>query len=196
MSARIPPGSAEIWIQFNLAGDPEAMYCSLGVELAVGQAANQTATDNVLNAATASVRPVVSSDLTVGPGHMIWGQDGGDLRIDGTASPLAGTGAAGAVPVNTGLLVRKLTASGGRRNRGRMTIPGLPEGNVGGTGGLTTAFHATAVTAMNDLMADLIATSEVAALLLFHDTSPFTPTTITALEPQTKAATQRRRMRP
>jgi hypothetical protein len=196
MSARIPPNFAEVWTQFNVTGDNENMYVALGVDLAVGVAANQTDTDVLLAAALGALRPMVSSDYTLGPGHVIWGQDGGDIRIDGTASPAAGTSSAGGAAPNCAVLVRKLTAAGGRRGRGRMYVPGPPDGSVNPNGDLSTAYKTTCTTQVNALLSNMVALVQVDACVLFHDTSPFTPTTITSLEVQNKIATQRRRLRP
>lgn len=196
MSARIPPGYAEAWLRFNTASDPENMYCALGLQLASGQTGTQTLTNSIDSTATAALDNITSSEHTLGPGHVIYGQDGGDLRIDSTNSPVTGAAGTNALTVNTAVLVRKLTASGGRRGRGRMYLPGAPESVFSTAGNMTTGTQATHQTALDNLMTTLIALAGVDGLCLFHDTAPFTPTPITSLEVQLKAATQRRRMRP
>lgn len=196
MSARIPPGFAEVWVQFGRSDDPEPMYIALGVNLAAGVGASQAAADSILAAVPPGLDNMISTDYGIGPGHVIFGQDGGDIRIDGTATPVAGTQAGTALPQNCAVLFRKLTAVGGRRGRGRGFIPGIPEGNVTPNGSLTTAYRTTAIAAVQQVLTDLVATAEVTSLQLFHDTAPFQPTLITSLEVQPVIATQRRRLRP
>lgn len=196
MSARIPPGFAEIWTQYNQAADPEPMFTAIGVELASGVAPSSDLVQALTSIADGAIDNIVSSELTIGPGYMVFGQDGGDLRIDSPNPPVAGLNGPNALTINTAVLVRKLTASGGRRGRGRMYIPGLPEGNVATAGNITPSVVPTLQTAIDSLLTNLVAHASVERCVLFHDTAPFTPTTITSLEVQRKVATQRRRLRP
>lgn len=196
MSAKIPPGFAEIWIQFNLAADPEPMFCALGVDLAPGTVPNQAEADAMLSSVSLNVRPIVSSDATVLPGHVIYGNDGGDIRVNGTGNATAGTGAAAALPNNCAVLLHKRTAAGGRRGRGRMYVPSPAESSVGSTGNLVAAFVTTCNAAAAAMRSDLIGLPTIDDVVLLHDSAPFTPTVITALEPAARIATQRRRLRP
>lgn len=183
-------------MQFNVSGDAENMYTALGVKLAAGVTPTQAVTDSLIAAMRLPMLPFVSSDYVFGPGHMIWGQDGGDIRIDGSASLVNGTAGAGPLAPNSGVLIRKLTALGGRRQRGRMYIPGTPEGSVSAAGFLTGAYLTTVTTGADPIRTGLRNTAEVEEVVLLHNVAPFTPTTITSLEGQTKIATQRRRLRP
>jgi hypothetical protein len=196
VSARIPPGFAEVWTQLNVSGDQEAMYFSLGVDLAVGVGATQTAADNLLIAVRDAIDNVVSNLYTLGPGHVLFGQDGGDIRIDGTTAPVAGVGAGEPLPPNCAVLYRKNTTAGGRRGRGRFFVPGAPESSVDKVGTLLGSYMVIAQAAGVNIINNVTATAEAEGLVLFHDTAPFTPTPITALEPQSRLATQRRRLRP
>ena len=196
MSARIPPGFAEVWIRWNSTVDPEPMFCAIGVDLAAGVGATATVTNLLDQTVNLAMDGATSSDLTLGPGHTIYGQDGGDIRIDSANAPIAGVLGANALPANCAVLTRKLTASGGRRGRGRMYSPGIPETSVGFAGTYAAGVQATLQTALDLLRTNLIALAEVEDVVLFHDSAPFTPTPITSLEVQPKIATQRRRMRP
>jgi len=98
-------------------------------------------------------------------------------------------------PNNAAVLVNKVTAGGGRRNRGRMFVcpSGVNEANADATGFMvsgdltniqadwSTAFAAMTAAGYNPV--------------IFHATAPFTPTPITNLSVQQQMATQRRRMR-
>lgn len=196
MSARIPPGFAEVWIQFTVALDAEPMYSAIGVDLSVGTVVDTAAADGMLDAAKAALAPMVSSTYNIGPGFVISGQDGGDLRVDGTTAASAGTHAGAPLPNNCAILFKKVTASGGRRFRGRMFIPGVAETSVGETGILAPALVTIANTAALALRTNLVALSTVDSLQLLHADAAVPPTLITTLTAQTRIATQRRRMRP
>jgi hypothetical protein len=196
LSARIPPGFAELWLAWSTSGDAEQMFTSIGLDLATGVTPSQTNTDALTAIARSALDDICSADYQVGGGHIIWGQDGSDIRIDSANNLVTGLTAGSALPPNCAYLVRKLTDLGGRRARGRMFIPGVPEGTVGANGVLTGAGLTAVNTAVLALLTNLEGNAAVEGLVLFHDTAPFTPTPITSLEAQSKIATQRRRMRP
>lgn len=125
---------------------------------------------------------------------------------------VAGTQVAASAAPNTSFLIRKSTTLGGRRGRGRMYLPGVPETNVDDAGLLAGA----AVSAINtDLGAFLInMTTEGLPLMLEHfpktewvlnenqqprrvpvaGTVP-NPTQVVGLTVDPTVATQRRRLR-
>jgi len=196
MSARIPPGFAEAWIQYNTTGDNEPMFTAIGIDLTTGVGATQSDGDAILAAFTSPLRPAIASDYTIGPGHIIFGNDGGDIRIDGSAAPLAGTGGTNGLPPNCAALVRKLTGAGGRRGRGRMYCPGLVEANVVSNGQMQSTYVTQWNSSWLNAQTAVIALPQVDNLVLFHETAPFTPTLIVSLICQSFIATQRRRLRP
>lgn len=196
MSARIPPGFAEAWYRFTVVGDSEPMFCSLGVNLAVGITPDTTTANNILGAGAANLRALLSSATTWDGGHVIFGADGGDNRVDSTLAPVTGTSGATPLPPNCAMLIRKMTVLGGRRNRGRLFVPGISNTGVSNAGVIAPATLSAYQTSATAWMAALVATAEVVDLSLFHDTAPFTPTNITALVCQGRLATQRRRLRP
>lgn len=108
---------------------------------------------------------------------------------------VTGTNAINALPNNTSLLVAKRTASGGRRNRGRMFVPPfrLDEAAVDTIGKIDPATVTTLQTRWDAFRSLLIASGF--APLLFHSKPPYTPTPITQFQVQPLCATQRRRMR-
>jgi hypothetical protein len=108
------------------------------------------------------------------------------------AMSIGGLESSAAVPPNTSALVRKFTARGGRKGRGRFFLPGLPEGNVTSGGIIDSGI----VTALNDACATLLtelANNDVPMALL-HD-GPETPNLVSGLTVSDQAATQRRRLR-
>lgn len=82
-----------------------------------------TAADDQVVAFINSWESELDSNVTVGPAILRVGQDGGDpLTVEGTFTDVgAETGAM--LPPNSNLLVKKQTALGGRRGRGRCFIP-------------------------------------------------------------------------
>ena len=89
-------------------------------------------------------------------------------------------------------LIKKLTALGGRRNRGRMYLPGANESKVDGSGNVSSAFVTTLQTAFDNFMTDLGA-ADIGFVILHSDGG--TPTDITGGIAEPKVATQRRRLK-
>lgn len=196
MSDRIPNGFVELQMWFRLTGDPETMICSIGAELATLVTPTIANSNAMLLPMQQACDEFPTNEYVVGPGRVVWGASGGDIAIDGTNSLSNGVQAGSAVPPNTAHLVRKLTAGGGRRNRGRMFIPGVSEANVNAVGDLSAGAQTALNTAADQMLANLLATSQIIDVVLFHESSPFTPTSITDLQVQPRVATQRRRLRP
>lgn len=195
MSVKVPPGFAEVWIRFDTASDPEPMYCSLGLGLSVGTTGTLARTNEILNVIETNLDNIVSSSYTIGGGYILWGQDGQfDLRIDSTNTPQVGD-AGTAVPQNTAFLFKKNTGLGGRRNRGRFYVPGVPEGSVDEVGRLSSGALSAAAGIADDIYTTLIGLSTVDSLQLFHNSAPFDPTFLESLTVDNRVATQRRRLR-
>lgn len=104
---------------------------------------------------------------------------------------LGGVGTA-AISPSVCALIKKGTALGGRKHRGRMYIPGMVEANVGEAGLL-------GVTYRTDLQTDVaqwgldLSVGGVELVILHNDNT--TPTPVTALTVDALTATQRRRLR-
>lgn len=196
MSLRIPVGFGEGWWSFVLGGDAEPMLVSLGLNLQDGLVPSQTATNTILDSVKGNFAQFCGSQYTVFGHHMIWGADPGDITFLGTSAGTVGLRAANSLPNNCATLVKKTTALGGRRNRGRMFVPGLAEGDVDNVGALSAGFLLTAQTQAELIRTNLSGLTEVDSVVLLHQSAPFDPTVITALVPDLRIGTQRRRMRP
>lgn len=108
--------------------------------------------------------------------------------IVGTASVLP-------VPINSAILIRKNTASGGRKNRGRFYIPPLrpDESGVDAMGNMD-GDQVTAIQSRWDAAFSAIVDTSSLPMVILHSAAG-TPTVVTSLSVQTRLATQRRRMR-
>ena len=108
---------------------------------------------------------------------------------------MVGTAASAPLVPNVAILWNKVTALGGRRNRGRAFIPPYApgEGSVNELG-VIVAGVVTATQALYDA-AFVAAAGAGYDAVLFHQTAPFTPTPITNFVMQPLVATQRRRLR-
>lgn len=111
------------------------------------------------------------------------------------AGPGAGSAANTCVAPNTAILIRKLTGFGGHAATGRMYMPCVDEAWIDEGGDVGGATLAALQTAYSDFKDD-IETSGFDWVLLHSSTDPFlTPTFVLSLAVQSKAATQRRRLR-
>lgn len=203
----IPVGSVAFFIRYNLTGDNEPMYNYIGYNPIVHEATDVTTAR--INAAQAAWWTMIAAEMSaqwsVGPCHCLIGQDGGPpLQISGNTVTAAGTASGESVPQNCALLVKKVGTATGRKNSGRMFIPGLNEAHVNSAGAVTSAAQALWQTDVNELMAggtvpDALFGSESSGDVTvgFHavedpDSFQFE---IGALVVQSVIATQRRRLR-
>lgn len=182
-------------MQWANLGDPEPMYSFLGVQLAVGVTPSVGDTNAMLDVCKVQQRNRLIDEWSAGVGFVTWGQDGDDLRIEGTNPTGAGQVAGDPVSPQVAVLVRKITAAGGRRNRGRMYWPGVSRTSVFSDGRLSSTELASFNTTVATLKSNLVALAQVADLVVLHSSAPFTPTVITDLDVHPFVATQRRRLK-
>ena len=114
------------------------------------------------------------------------------------ASLATGSGSAHALTVpSASVLVRKLSATVGRHAQGRMFLPAPAESQVDETGRLSSSAVTAYQGAVDDWLASITSHLAIGAPVVLHsDASLGAPSPITALQVQSMAATQRRRMRP
>lgn len=108
--------------------------------------------------------------------------------------PVVGGNSLAPVPINSAILVRKNTALGGRKYRGRMFVPPFTpaEANVTASGVIGDSQRNSIQTTLNTAT-DAWNGTDVTLYLLHSDST--LPTEITSLAVQSQLATQRRRMR-
>jgi hypothetical protein len=106
---------------------------------------------------------------------------------------------------NTSWLITKNTELGGRRGRGRMYVPGVPELSIDNGGVLESSYFTAQQTAVNAWLAALIAAGSIDFLVLEHEPAapgtqnpspqPSLPSVVSSLTVSGLVATQRRRLR-
>lgn len=144
--------------------------------------------DNICPQQTSSTA-LLSCLVKLGPGNL-----GASAEFSG---PATGGVDVPTLPSNVAVLVRKVTASGGRANRGRMFVPGMAEGSVSNTGTIGSPTLPNWQAAFDQMQSDLEGSSGIENLRVLHDeSSPVaTPTVQVSYAVQALVATQRRRLR-
>lgn len=194
MALVIPVGFAQVAYRFTLAGDPEEMITTVGIDLdGIAGLPSGAATAAMDAFAEGYSGAAWSTAWTVRGCTVYIGQDGGPPVIVEHVSDIVGVTTMATPPQNCAVLVRKQTGLGGRSGRGRMFIPpfALNEGNVTANGMLDPDFRSDTQTAVDAWMGELNP-------VLLHDSatpgSP-APTPITSFVVDPRIATQRRRLR-
>lgn len=191
----IPIGFGRVTMGYTRPGDAEPMLNVFGVATALSGFSVATA---VLNAWTSALKGDQASNiflefvrfeqgsLTGAPPYLVF-QD--DFHEAGGAS------AYGQPPPNVAVLVKKVTAAAGRQGRGRLYWPVIGDDFTNNVGILDSAVLADLQSAFTTFLGDL-AGEDVAMYLLHGAGQPITdPTEVVQLLVDSKAATQRRRLR-
>lgn len=195
MGVQVPIGFGQASMRWSLSGDPDVQVVTFGVD-----ALDFLDPSNVpvrINTAAQSAGLVTAAGMQSGWAFLgtwvDWQTPTGFIRYEENLNVL-GTQVAPGLPSNCALLVRKLTALGGRKNKGRFYFPScyLFEANVDQRGVIAGTQLTALQTAFSNFHASLIL-NDVQPVLL-HD-GPEVPTNITQLAVQPTIATQRRRMR-
>jgi hypothetical protein len=140
------------------------------------------------------MRAVISSSYTIDSCLVKYGPNAtGEAGV--YSNPLAGTAAATSAGPNTSYLVRKNTGFGGRTGRGRLYLPGVTD-TAYLEGGAILAATVTAVTNAFEALRTSLISVGIVPTLLHAPGSPVTlPRPITSFSCDSRAATQRRRLR-
>jgi len=197
MGLVIPDGFGLASWHTKTALDAEEMVWTVGLDLSSANDIPNLPTllsgvwEDHLQALSSTIVTLVRTVLKVGPSAT------GPTYED--APNTAGTDGGALLPPNCAVLVRKLTAHGGRKGRGRAYLPGISDisGSLDSSGTFSTAEATVIDTAMAGLDADLVADTTfgpVQTVLLHSDST--TPYFISSWVTSNKIATQRRRLRP
>jgi hypothetical protein len=195
MSLEIPVGFAQVAYRFSLVGDPEVMIATMGAGLEGNPAGWQGILDSRADQFIAGFPAgSMAQGWTFLGCRAAANEGGGGSTIYEAPRSYVGEVVTETVPQNCALLVRKGSASPGRRGRGRMYLPpfGLSENQVSKNGMLDPAFVSSA-------QAKVIAAFGAFDNFILHATSLNSatpaPSEVTSLVVDTRIATQRRRLR-
>lgn len=195
MGVRWPTGYAQASYVFTMDGiDGEAISTMGWKSDALDPVFNQGDVDNLFDefvaqglwALQASSVIFLEVRLTPGPSNAPLAT----LVSSGAAVP-GGEGGDQLIP-NTTPILKKTTALGGRKNRGRMYLPVLRDGHVGPDGLIDATPLGDLNTAIDDYVTAMNGHDMTA--FLFHDSAEV-PTEITGLVFESKVGTQRGRLR-
>jgi hypothetical protein len=197
MGVLIPEDFALVSWHTLTDGDPEEMVWTMGFNCvsasdqdAIATVARGAWVDNI-QTLTSSVVDLVRVVAKFGP------NDTG-RTIENTSSASGSNGGA-LLPPNSCVLVRKLTALGGRKGRGRAYIPGISSisGSLDSAGNFSQANADSISAAVQQLVDDLAGHVNGPYIgVVLHSTASPGPSVITNVSCQPKLATQRRRLRP
>lgn len=195
--AIIPVGFAQINFRMTGFGVPYGAECVLGVEFGSFPAPTPSLiADDAADAWAVHIMPRMTADITLSEVSCKFGPN--DTGPQGTVSRavVGGVAQAGVTP-NVAVLVRKNTAGGGRRNRGRMYVPGQPEAPLNANGDLT-APELNAWQVAFDGFYNALTTGALEPVVLHSPGISATPppTGILGFSVQARVATQRDRLRP
>jgi hypothetical protein len=199
MGVIIPEGYGQLSMDLYVSGDNEAMTSTIGWDNAPGGFSDpQEAADAFFAILTDTGAPFepsnVADEVTVGPFRATIGTASGPLTGPGLLTEV-GTAGVNALPNNCTLLVRKVTATGGRKGRGRMYIyPAGTDESVVDRVGVIGSLEVAAEQAKWDQVFAAVSLAELDFVLLHSDATA--PSPITSLVVDPRIATQRRRLRP
>jgi len=202
MALIIPDGYAQVLVPLKHANLARSAACTFGVNMASWTESDQDLCDAICQAWETAWDEWLDSQVTIGPVVLRVGQSSGDpLTVIGTTTQ-AGANTDAQSPPNVALLVKKASATGGRRGRGRMYLPWTCQedavdevGNIGGAS--LSAFQVSASAFYTDLGTGVTGT-DPSPMVILHDSSGAGvepgPSLVTALNVDSRIATQRRRL--
>lgn len=190
----VPTGASIVFAGVNATADPPA---TIGNNIATAWVAANMDDQQTADGAITTIHVKLGPDET-GPSAVF-------------STNIPGTQNVACVPANVSALIHKTTSLGGRRGRGRMYLPLLPEANVDDSSLLLSAARTGIQTAITAFLAGLVAADIQMALehspsydwaivngqprrIPTGDPVP-DPTLVTAASVESTVATQRRRLR-
>lgn len=195
MPVIIPPGFSQLVTHFVFDGEPRRMLTTHAVAHASPPSVGVA--NGVLAAYNTYWKAEMRLTTTIEKVSFRIGQDGGDpVVVESTDAAVVGSGSGAGLPSNCAILIRKQTASGGRRNKGRLFMPGVAaEANVDQNGIASAAAVLNWQNAQDDWNDAVLLLTDIENFVILHSEAPSTPTTVIGHQVQSRIATQRRRMR-
>lgn len=203
MSLVIPPGFGQASIEIRNGGDPSPWYITHGVDLSFMNGAPEAACETIALAFAQTIGGGLSDTSTITGVRLVIGEDAEDNLVVFTPFDFPGESSAEKLPQNCALLIDKTSASGGRRNRGRMFVPNvLGDTSVNNVGVIDGAVLTDIQTFCNQWFTNLedgFEDTPPTPMVILHNSigagvQP-APTPVTGLRAQGVISTQRRRLR-
>jgi hypothetical protein len=203
MALVIPPGFAQASVEQRHDNDPDPWYCTFGVDLSGAGGDLAAAALNIANAWANNALPTQATAVSMTGVRLVVGQDGPDNLISFLPTNAQGQNTSAVLPQNCALLVDKTSALGGKKNRGRMFVPGgITEGDVSATGVLAASYRSALQGRFDDFLEGLengqFTISTPTPMVILHNSGAGAtpaPTPVIALGVQATISTQRRRLR-
>jgi len=198
MGIIIPESYSNVSLIFTCEGSIKEKVTSFGIHSAdLDQPTPDIVADDVRSAFSGSGRPFNAASMLnewTFEGVVVTQTIDGLPVIGALLDPIHGTAAADPPPSNVALLIKKQTALGGRKNRGRMYVPpaGVSQSALDASGNFKSGEQAGQQTKYDGAFGALETGDYV--MFLFHSDST-APTPITGFSVESQVATQRRRMR-
>lgn len=192
----VPVGYGQLTALISLAGDQEIMSTGIGLRFDDADAVDQTLVNAYSTTFSVFLKGAMANVYSYEGLNLFIGTTLGDRSFDSSTGAGVGTAGVAPLPQNTSALVRKSSGFAGRKNRGRMFIPGIREANVGDNGELSGAEITRLQTLVDSFMSTMLAQASILDLVILHSFGDATePTVITAMTVDGIVATQRRRLR-
>ena len=203
------PREDEVFMEFIHSGPGASgdVVCTLGAKTDSGLAITQARSDAIADAWGDGPVSQMCSQIRYDRMHMLVGLSSSVAEFtsfDGRNGALTGNQM---VPLDTAIVVKKLTGLAGRRFRGRLYLPGIPEGAVDDAGILLSSYVTSLASAFSLLLTRFAAfTIPAMQIALLHRpiTKPAVPeytlesieaTEVTAFAVESQIGTQRTRIR-
>lgn len=202
MSLLIPPGFAAVDLLLRHVSGSHQGEVTFGLEVDEPEPFPTALADAVTQLWIDTFGVIQDAGVLIGPTILRIGDSSGEpLTVEGT---LTGEGAIAAdfAPSNVAVLVRKLTARGGRRGRGRFYVPwGVTDAGVDDVGNIASTNLANIQQAADDFLSGLSTAPPSGIgdpMVLLHNsegsTAPGVPNEVLQLLVDPLVATQRRRL--
>lgn len=195
--AIIPDGYGQLVFNFSHPAASGALTVTLGVQLSGGM--TETQLEAIGNAWQTNVMAQVNSlvEFDSMTCYVGTGTPGEPIIVEAVAEWGGGALGATAMPINTSYLIRKTTGLGGRRNRGRMYLPGPQASDMEDAGTLSPSRVTALQVGFNNFFDDLTETATTGVLVpvILHSSGAGAPTPVGSFIVDNLPATQRTRMR-
>lgn len=190
----IPSGYSELSMEFDIPGDAGPAIVVLGLQPPGATSIDDQADDleTILNT-TPGLKTSLASAVEISRFVLRFTSSPGVTEIVERTLGYPGLQAGATSPPQVALLVQKSTGIAGRKNRGRMYVPGLVDTGVEDDGRLTSVYQGqwqTGITAFGNSLS----TAGYLPVIL-HTSAADTPTPVQQFIVASKVATQRRRLR-